>query len=110
MTAFAPHVGPFALTFSHFWFCMCVQFALWGLGGLIQTLHFNFTGLLRYTESGEMQKSVEQRGGKQSDHVQTNSIRGEGPTPLRASLSFSISGLVERKRWEERGNSRKMSL
>lgn len=92
-SVFAPHVRLFALTFLLFWFCMCVQFALWGLVGLIQALHFNsfFTGLLRYTQSGEMQRSVEQRGGKQSDHVQINSIGGEGPTPLRASLSFSIS-------------------
>lgn len=47
-SVFAPHVGPFTLTFLFFWFCMCVQFALWGLVGLIQAHHFNFffTGLL----------------------------------------------------------------
>lgn len=51
-SVFAPHVGPFALTFLLFWFCMCVQFALWGLVGLIQAHHvkFFFTGLLRYTQ------------------------------------------------------------
>lgn len=32
-------------------------------------------------ESGEMQRSLEQRGGKQSEHVQTNRIRGAGPAP-----------------------------